>query len=288
MMAAILGLLIALALVALRPPLFLYWAGGLGVGLLFQFLRRRYISNRQRSRPAPGIGEQSRGLSLSEILIVGVIVVVLGVLMFHGISNRIAGVIGFDVHYRAQITSADDRWNIEESLIVPGKELASMGASLLVTCGWDALGTAEANALFTRQRSQPMLTQLWPAYSVQVIHFPQPDCGQGFPLHPAIDSVAKLDVPKYFLIRTYPVASSRDEVLGRDREALDIPLKEFGDQDGGLRLEVLSPALRNRIGASLASVSVWAPLKWVGATLLLLFAEQIKRGVLEPLIWRSP
>jgi hypothetical protein len=121
-----------------------------------------------------------------------------------------------------------------------------------------------------------------------VIHFPQPDCGQGFPLHPAIDSVAKLDVPKYFLIRTYPVASSRDEVLGRDREALDIPLKEFGDQDGGLRLEVLSPALRNRIGASLASVSVWAPLKWVGATLLLLFAEQIKRGVLEPLIWRSP
>jgi hypothetical protein len=118
---------------------------------------------------------------------------------------------------------------------------------------------------------------------VQVIHFPQPDCGQAFPLRPAIDSVAKLDVPKYFLIRTYPAARSRDEILGQDREALNVPLEEFGDSpDGGLRLEVLSPALRNRIGASLATVSAWEPIKWVGATLLLLFSEQIKRGILEP------
>ena len=71
--------------------------------------------------------------------------------------------------------------------------------------------------------------------------------------------------------------------LGRDREALQIPLNEFGNlQDGGLRLELLSPALRNRIGASLANVSAWEPLKWIGATFLLLFSEQIKRGVLEP------
>jgi hypothetical protein len=72
--------------------------------------------------------------------------------MFQSLSNRIAGVIGFDVHYRAQITSTEDRWNIEEGLIVPGKDLASMGTSLLVTCGWDAVGTADANALFTRRR----------------------------------------------------------------------------------------------------------------------------------------
>jgi len=279
MMAACLILATMAALLFLRPILLAYMLGGFALGWLIRIVWGRYSN--KHARPTSEGHEQPWGISKTEILLTLVIVVFLAIISVPRLAKNVFQ--GFPVDYHARVTYAPNLWNIEEEVTLEGAQVANESAPLLLTCGWHRTWTVDGISQFGRLRKVATLNQWWPAYSVSVIDLPQPNCGQGFPLRPAAGSDAIVDVPPHFVARTYPTSSAREEILGQDREQITVPVTGFTtSEEGGLRLEVLSPALRNRFCAFVATASGWGPLKWIGVTLMLLFSEQIKRGVLEP------
>jgi len=155
--------------------------------------------------------------------------------------------------------------------------------SIMSLYGWNSSGVINGKLRFTRQRKQPVSNRWFPVYSINTIFIPSIDY-LGFFLTPDKESEILLEAPNNMVIRTYPQYLSRIELLMENKEQLTIPISLASEKGFSIRIQVLSPLFRNKLGHTLISVSIWSPIKWIVLALCLIFAEQIKKGILIPLV----
>jgi hypothetical protein len=100
-------------------------------------------------------------------------------------------------------------------------------------------------------------------------------------------SRVELDLPRHFLVTTFPpLESTVDLVDARRWERTSIPVTIAAGDSREIRLKVLHPLLRHGVGESVTRASILAPVKWAVLALVAIFAEQIKRRLLVPLAGR--
>jgi len=122
-------------------------------------------------------------------------------------------------------------------------------------------------------------------HKVSQIEIPQMAC-QGIHLNLDAASRAVLNVPKYMVAKTYPAAPTRTETLVEDDERLVLPLDFVAAEPQVVRLEVVSPPARNKLGFLIVKGAIWKPLNGILMLLGGVFSDQIKKGLLIPIVKR--
>ena len=122
-------------------------------------------------------------------------------------------------------------------------------------------------------------------HTVSVIALPEMSCGF-VSLNLDATSRAVLSIPKYMVVKTFPGASSRDELLLGENERRVVRLDVLPVETPTLQLDVASPLARNKIGSLIVKGTIWKPLNWIFLAFCGIFSEQIKKGLFVPIVER--
>ena len=158
-------------------------------------------------------------------------------------------------------------------------------SQILSSCGWEQQGTVDSMLQMVQTRTISVNPRWWPVHKVSQIEIPQMAC-QGIHLNLDAASRAVLNVPKYMVAKTYPAAPTRTETLVEDEERLVLPLDFVAAEPQVVRLEVVSPPARNKLGFLIVKGAIWKPLNGIFMVLCGIFSEQIKKGLLIPIVKR--
>ncbi|MCJ7458666.1 MAG: hypothetical protein MUP17_06725 [candidate division Zixibacteria bacterium] len=196
--------------------------------------------------------------------------------------------------------SDSDLWEINEEIQIDEKLVETLikeistsylskqrvlltGDSIFLLKGWNSSGVIDGKLRFTKQRKQLALSRWFPFYKTDSIFIPTIKFLHLF-LIPDDESRVTFDVPHDMIAITYPCYSSRVDLLKDNKEQLTIPINDASESGVTIRIKVLSPLLRNKVGKTLIKASIWSPIKWIILALCAIFAEQIKKGILIPLV----
>lgn len=165
----------------------------------------------------------------------------------------------------------------------PKQQQSPTVANVMSSHGWETSGMMNGKLKFTRQRKQPASVRWFPVYTTNTIFIPEIKL-YDLIIRPDNESQVILEAPKQMVAITYPYYSSRVDLLKGNREQLVIPIALASEDRFTLRIQVLSPLFRNRVGKTIIQASIWSPIRWIILALCLIFAEQIKRGILIPFV----
>ena|SRR2546422_2500401 len=292
--------LLALIIAALLWPIgALFVLSAFLVGLGVRFIGRSIKSNVTSSH-------QRRFLAAITAASVVVVIGVLRVLLTSGSKPSPGGFTILEkVHYNGQVQYLPEEHllKVRDELVLldsvglqkalqwrsrrsSEKRRALKPSEFMETFGWTKGGSRDGNPLFFRERSETLRARLFSRITVNEIPIPFARYDGYLLLRPDDESALVLDVPKYLVSRTFPEESSRQDLLRDGHELIRIPLDRLAEDSATIRLEVLSPLLRNSVSKALATASIATPLKWIFVTLIAVFAEQIKGRVIIPLAKR--
>lgn len=156
---------------------------------------------------------------------------------------------------------------------------------LMLLYGWNDGGAVDDSRLFTRKRTQPAITRWMSVRTTNVITLPEIRY-RYLILRPTANSKLVLVAPKYTVGKTRPSYVSRSDLPG-DSEVLTIPTDFQVENVPRLEVELLSPLLRSELGNELVQASIWTPVKWILLALCAIFGDQIRRGILIPLVKKT-
>lgn len=287
-----------LLLVFLNPA----WIEFLIIGLTV----RVFWSNRHTA-VARGIIYFVTGLALSVVSAVGAIFVLLtillaAVLFLNSCTTTAPGPNYESVEYRAHIAyiSASNTFSVKDEVIIQSEErvnrifrppwahISTHGKpvsnleELMATKGWAYAGDIDGKPIYSRLREQKASCGWLSAYTINDISIPQVS-HENMILEPNEHSKVFLDVPKHLIVSTFPSSTPQDRLKG-GRELFVINVSSPVHAYPNLEMGVAHPALRNEVGASLIRTSLWTPVYWTVAALLLIFSKQIELGILMPLV----
>lgn len=165
------------------------------------------------------------------------------------------------------------------------EELRPEEGVFFVPEGWEG-ELVRDSVVLTRTRTVEADMSLLRMSSIVVLEVPRVSY-LGLILWARPGSRVELDLPRHFLVTTFPpLESTVDLVDARRRERTSIPVTMAAGDPREIRLKVLHPLLRHGVGESLTRASILAPVKWAVLALMAIFAEQIKRRLLVPLAGR--
>lgn len=155
---------------------------------------------------------------------------------------------------------------------------------LMTSEGWAYAGTVNGKPKYSRRREQEALCSWFSSYTVNDISIPQVS-HENIVLVPDEQSKIFLDVPKHLILSTFP-SSTPQSLLKGGRELFEINMTSSVRAHPNLEVGVVHPALRTEVGISLIKTSIWTPVYWAVAALLLIFSKQIELGILMPCVRR--
>lgn len=164
------------------------------------------------------------------------------------------------------------------------KELPAL-ADVMISLGWEESGRINGKLRFTKQRKHPVSMSVFRLYTVDTLFIPVIKYDQ-YLLTPNDESQVILDVPKLTVANTYPLYSSRVDILRHNREQLTIPIARTSQGGYIIRTRLLHPLLSNKVGQIIIRTLFWSPFKWVILAICAIFAEQIRKGILIPFVKR--
>lgn len=142
---------------------------------------------------------------------------------------------------------------------------------------WKYIGKIDDKLRFVQMRTEPAFYRWIPATKINIIPMLSIEIDYYSSIKANKHSKIKVHAPENMISNTYPPSQGID-LLKKDLEEFDIYI---GDQPE-LRIQVLSPIFRNRLGKEIIQASIWSPLKWIILAFCAIFAEQIRKSILIP------
>ena len=193
--------------------------------------------------------------------------------------------------------SQDKNWMMKEQLEIELFDLQDAKKTIqeLTLSGWKVKKQQDNMVLLGRIRKQKVISRWLPFYTVNKIYLPEIKT-----MHKGIISRSYgtawpharfiIDAPKNLIGLVYPSHNSREDMLESNEERLEVllsPLSIVPEEKYVLRIQVLSPLIRNKIGRSIITILFYQPLKWIALVLCAIFGEQIRKRVLVPFVKRT-
>jgi hypothetical protein len=177
---------------------------------------------------------------------------------------------------------------------VPSHALVTKLKGQLLKCGWRL--TQTRNYILSEDEVPVRLTKTttavvkheWPWwYSSTVISVPRVRC-PGISL-PRADSPRDVGwtfiirAPRFVVIATYPTAD-RTVQIAKWLTEMRVKVGLGFSNSLSVVIEVAHPLLQNRIGSAVIEGALWNPMAWLVLALCGIFGEQIRKGMLVPLV----
>jgi hypothetical protein len=201
-----------------------------------------------------------------------------------------AGPLTYRYQGRAEYFPETKLWSIDDEITIPKERELEVDytvefyksslnnvhtfSEMMARDGWNQ--TRNDEPTYTKTRSRPAESRWVPVHTRNTIDLPL--VSQQFSvlhLEPRV-STLRLITPKYTIGKTYPPYVSRNDLLRNDKEELAINVHTYDEGFPSVRIELLSPLLRNEPGWAVSRASLWEPLKWIVLLLAGIFNDEIK------------
>jgi len=207
---------------------------------------------------------------------------------------RIDGTFGYINHITYNLQ--DKEWRMGEEIEIELSKIQDGKKAIqeLTLSGWKIKKQQGDMVLLERTREQKVLARWLPFYTVNKIYLPEIKYVDKA-LSPFSSNITApyarfiIDAPKNLIGLVYPSHNSREDMLENKKERITVllsPIAVVPEEKYVLRLQVLSPLIRNNIGMSIIKILFYLPLKWLAFVLCVIFGEQIRKMVLVPLVKR--
>lgn len=156
---------------------------------------------------------------------------------------------------------------------------------LMSICGWKHIKIVNGYPHFEKTMMQESSSRVLSVYSVDTIHLPK----VGYRLLQLIPDEASdvvLEVPRYFVTRTYPHWLSRGEIPDENAERIVIPIGDRFEYLSEIKIEILSPLFRNAFCQKVVVDIIWPAIKWLVLFVCAIIVRDIVKKIIKPITKR--